>query len=327
MRRPIAIACAVLVLAGACRGPAATTPSPGTTSAATAAPTGNPTPSATAGVLLPGRLLFSRFVEATHTFQASFVAGADGSAETETPLPWTEGSARWSRSGTEITVATQLDDGRVGTAIITPDGTVLQILEIPDPTLNLPCSAWSIGDARLACEGWDDTDPSRNGIYTVRASDGGDLKRLTTPPDGSGDIPGDYSPDGQFVFKRGPAGVEGNGPLMLVDATGGEPRPVGTGSFEDSGRFSPDGASIATSADGRIIVLDLNGRGLETIDDPDAFLFGPAWSPDGTHVAFSRAVSGPFADIFTSLPDGTDRQQVTRTSANEINVDWGVDPG
>jgi hypothetical protein len=276
--------------------------------------------------VLEGRLLFSRFNEATHTFLASFVSRPDGSDETETPLPWTEGSARWSRSGAEITVATQLDDGRVGTAIISPDGTVLRVLEIPDPTLNLPCSAWSIDDARLACEGWDDTDPSRNGLYTVRASDGGDLKRLTTPPDGSGDIPGDFAPDGSFVFKRGPAGVEGDGPPMIVDATGGEARPVGTGRFEDPGRFSPEGASIATSAGGRIIVMNLEGKGLEAIESSNAFLFGPAWSPDGTHLAWSRSAGAFIADIFTSLPDGSDRRQVTRTPANEINVDWGVDP-
>jgi hypothetical protein len=30
------------------------------------------------------------------------------------------------------------------------------------------------------------------------------------------------------------------------------------------------------------------------------------------------------SDIYTSLPDGTDLQQVTNTPDNEINVDWGV---
>jgi hypothetical protein len=33
------------------------------------------------------------------------------------------------------------------------------------------------------------------------------------------------------------------------------------------------------------------------------------------------------AEIYTSLPDGTDRQQVTATADNEIGVDWGVDGG
>ena len=98
---------------------------------------------------------------------------------------------------------TVLDDDRIGTAIIRPDGTVERIFEIPDETLNLVCTVWSPDDTRLACEAWDDSDASRGGIHTVRASDGGDLTRLTSAPDGMFDLPGDYSPDGrQLVFKR-----------------------------------------------------------------------------------------------------------------------------
>ena len=236
-------------------------------------------------------------------------------------MPWIEGLGRWSRSGTEITVVTQLPDGRFGTAIIDPHGNVLRVLEIRDPRLNLACSAWSADDARLACEGWDVTDPSRSGIYSVRASDGKGLKRLTTTPEGSTDLPGDYAPDGQLVFKR--AIGESEGPLMLVDATGGAARPVG-GSFQDAGRFSPDGTSIANSAGGSILVVDLEGNVLESITETGAFLFGPAWSPDGAYLAYSRGKGGPFADIFTSLVDGSDQRQVTSTPDNEINVDWGV---
>lgn len=48
-------------------------------------------------------------------------------------------------------------------------------------------------EGRLACEGWDDSDPSRAGIYTVRASDGSDPRRLTRQRD----IPCEYSPMGR----------------------------------------------------------------------------------------------------------------------------------
>lgn len=278
-------------------------------------------------VVLGGRLLFSRSNQATDTFVGSFVSRPDGSAETEIPLPWTAGANRWSRSGKEIAVATELADKRVGTAIIAPDGTVLRVLEIPDPTLNLPCFVWSIDDARLACEAWDDADPSRRGIYSIRASDGGDLQRVSS----GNDLPGDYSPTGQFVFKRGTPD-EGVGPLMLVDASGGEPRLLAAGSYEDPGRFAPDGASVLTSAGARLVIMDLDGKVLQMITPwGDSFsLFGPVWSPDGTRIAFSRAVGGgPFSDIWTSLPDGTDPRQVTRTPkpVNEIGVDWGVGGG
>ena len=145
---------------------------------------------------------------------------------------------------------TLLPDERVGTAIIEPDGTVVRTLEIADKSLNLVCTVWSPDDKRLACEGWDEADPSRNGIYTVRSSDGEDLQRLTTTPEGVVDFPGDYSPDGaQFVFKR--SADEENGPLMIMDLPDGEPRPVSKGGFEDPGRFSSDGASVLTSDGGQ----------------------------------------------------------------------------
>ena len=137
---------------------------------------------------LAGRLLYSRFTEATHTFDGMFAAAADGSSEVPVPMPWTEGGGRWSSSGEFIAVPTQVEDGRVGTAILDEAGNVVRVLDIPDETLNLPCTAWSPDDKRLACTAWDDADPTRGGIYTVRAKDGGDLVRLTTPPAGMADF-------------------------------------------------------------------------------------------------------------------------------------------
>ena len=274
-----------------------------------------------------GRLMFSRFDEATHTFISTHTAQADGSDEEEISLPGPEGGGRWSRSGDEIAVMTLRPDERVGTAIIEPDGTVIRTLEIPDKSLNLVCTVWSPDDKRLACEGWDEADPSRSGIYTVRSSDGEDLQRLTTPPEGVVDFPGDYSPDGaQFVFKR--SADEETGPLMIVDLPDGEPRRLSKDGFEAPGRFSPDGASVLTS-DGRssIVTIDLTGKVLQRFTESGAALFGPVWSPDGNWIAYSRATTGPHADIFTSRPNGTDAQQVTSTAANEITVDWGSGKG
>jgi ABC-type Fe3+/spermidine/putrescine transport system ATPase subunit len=204
------------------------------------------------------------------------------------------------------------------------DGTVLRELSIPDETLNLVGTIWSRDDTRLACEGWDDADPSRNGIYTVNASDGADGQRLTSPPDGKHDRPGDYSSAGLFVLKRHTGG-EGPGPLMIVDAIGSGPRLLYDGPMEDAGKFSPDGQLVATSTNGTIMVIDLDGVVRHNFGIEGSFAFGPAWSPDGNRIAFSLTKPGEFAaDIYTGLPDGSDLQRVTSTAENEINVDWGV---
>ena len=275
--------------------------------------------------ILGGRLLFSRFTEATHTFDGMFASAADGSGEVAVPMPWTEGGGRWSRSGELIAVPTQIDDGRVGTAILDDAGNVVRVLDIPDETLNLPCVVWSPDDARLACAAWDDADATRSGIYTVRSSDGRDLVRLTTPPAGMADFPGDWSSNDDIAFNR-PTGDAEDGPLFLVKASGGETTELTSTVVGDAGRFSRDGSLVATSWGGVVRVLDASGSTVSSIDIPGSFAFGPAWSPDGEWLVFSADSSGFRADLFVSRPDGSELYQVTRTPDNEITVDWGPDP-
>ena len=320
--------CFLLVILVGCTGSGSPT-STATDAAASTAP-GATEPAESAAVpsappTLGGHLLFNRFTEATHTFDAMFTTAADGSGEVEVPMPWTEGGGRWSRSGELIAIPTQLEDGRVGTAILDATGNVVRVLDIPDETLNLPCTVWSPDDARLACEGWDDEDPTRSGIYTVRSSDGGDVVRVTTAPAGMADFPGDWSPDDDIVFSR-PSGDAESGPLFIVKASGGEPGSLTDDVMEDTGRFSPDGTLVATSAAGVIQVLDITGSGVSAIEVSGSFSFGPAWSPDGEWVVFSATSSGFNADLFVSRTDGSELYQVTRTSENEIAVDWGLDP-
>jgi len=114
--------------------------------------------------------------------------------------------------------------------------------------------------------------------------------------------------------------------LMLVDANGGEPRLLFDVPVGECGRFSPDGRFVLTGLNGSLLVIDLDGQVVHTIRFDGYVAFGPVWSPDGSRIAFSMTTPGVYAsDIYTSLPDGTDLQQVTNTPDNEINVEWGVD--
>ena len=332
LHRSRSIAClAGVLLIGGCSQNASDDAGKDSTSAAPAtsaspSPSTNPSPSTSvlAGdARLKGQLLFSRFDESTHTFVSTHTSGLDGSRETEIPMPGSEGGGRWSNSGDNIAVATELNDDRIGTAILRPDGSVVRVFAIPQKGLNLPCTVWARDDKRLACEGWDNGDPSRAGIYTVRASDGGGLVRLTRTPPELNDLLGDYSPDGSTVlFKR--SSGEDPGPLMVVPAAGGRTRPLADLDVEDPARYSRDGRTILTSAGGRILTLDATGRETGEIKESGSYLFGPVWSPDGRHIAYSGTPSGTFAaDIFTARPDGTDLHRATSTPDNEIRVEWG----
>jgi Tol biopolymer transport system component len=152
-----------------------------------------------------GRILFQRApcrevteAEATNVH----IVSADGSESDVESLYTDAESGRWSPDGSEVSVFCCGDPGAVAHFVDVNTGEV-RTLATPDPTLELHCEfGWSPDGERVVCEGYGIDDPSGNGIYTVRAHDGGDLTRITSNPDG-GDIPSDYSPDGtQLVFKR-----------------------------------------------------------------------------------------------------------------------------
>ena len=88
---------------------------------------------------------------------------------------------------------------------------------------------------------------------------------------------------------------------------------------------SSEGASSTTAAaapkDGRIVAANQDTGRLETLN-PDGSArrvvtpdgenaFQPAWSPDGSHIAFASDHAGPDPRIFTVKADGTGMQQVS----------------
>ena len=127
-----------------------------------------------------GRIVFNRF-DPTSNDSLAFIINADGSNERQL-LPGIAYCPTWSPDGERVLVCVTNAKGLLRPATLEPDGSDFKLLDTPDPSLNLACGAWS-SRGRLACESWDDLHPNRPaGIFTVRASDGGGLMRVTTNP-------------------------------------------------------------------------------------------------------------------------------------------------
>ncbi len=227
--------------------------------------------------------------------------------------------------------------------LIDPDTGAIHNIPASDPTLKLACVLFSPDSKRLACGNVDvAADPSQDGVYTVRSSDGGDLKRVTSNPGGM-DAPGDYSPDGkQIVFLREgpPRPSNANQALFVVnvDGTGLHRITPWSAGLDVSlgplgGSWSPDGKTILYGDRSSLFLVNPDGsdRTKLPIDTTGfRFSFGPSWSPDGTRISFGLFTeTSPGTEqegIFTAKADGTDLRQVTDAPNFDEDADWGPHP-
>jgi Tol biopolymer transport system component len=273
-----------------------------------------------------------------------YVVNAD-QGENDVELLFAGGSVgQWSPDGSEISIFC-CDDGGSAHLLDLDTGDVRR-LEQPDPKLETFCgAAWSPDGERLSCEAYGVDDPSLNGIYSIRASDGGDLTRITSNPGGS-DIPGDYSPDGtRLVFVRWEEDVPVGYFVTSIDGTGlRQLTPPGM-IIDDSGfggSWSPSGDQILFvaresenhhkaiwvvnadegSSEKLPIILPCGGE----LDEAAEYgCYSPDWSPDGAHIVFTR--SEPFGSnesIWIVKADGTGLVQLT--DGTDDGPDWGPPP-
>jgi Tol biopolymer transport system component len=316
---------AAAIVTTACSGQAAT---PGVASTAASRPAASPTtavlqsPTTSPAPLPVGRLVFKR---AIGDRESLFTMNTDGT-DTKPLLPAGEGP-RWSPDGSHLSIVANNRQGHLFVGLIDPDGSHYVQFASPDPTLDLGCWAWSPDASRLACEGWDDTDLTRNGMYTVRASDGGDLVRVTRCPNSCHDIPTDYSPDGrQIVFTRQKLPDEADVTMMVVNVDGSDARAM-TDQRIGGGRWSPDGKTILADANGSLLLVPITGSATHAIEIASNATLNPiggSWSPDGQWIVFSGHSSTGF-DLYIMRTDGTNLHQVTDThNIWEGDADWAA---
>ena len=256
----------------------------------------------------PSHVVFGRFNDETNAWDILTIR-VDGSGE-RSLLAGAHDVTRVSHDGRRLASATI--GSVVFPTIIDNAGTPLLELH-PDPTLNLGAMAWSRDDRWLAFEGWDEADPSRDGVYLMRA-DGTNLRRLTFRRG----IPGDFSPDDtSVVFSR-----EGVG-LFVVNVDGSGERQIGS-LLVDTPGFLPDGHAVYASVDGALWRIALDSAAATMIVTGSGEAAHPRLSPDGTSFVFSlHELGGPSRGIWTVDIDGSGlRKLVDAVGINEGFPDW-----
>jgi TolB protein len=291
----------------------------------TLTPSERPTP--VAATLPPGTILVGEWDQ--RISQARwFTVRTDGTGRSDLHL--IASCAEWFPNGDTILItddAAFTPESPLRPAVVDADGSNLRPLDaIEDPGLNLGCGDVSPDGRRIVVEGFNDAETERQGIYSMRASDGGDLVRLTS----GFDAYPQFSPDGtHVVFLRTKPGVQpdGAGALFVVDVSGGRAdriTPWGT-AFLDQG-WSPTGEWIVFQRPyGQLFLIRPDGTDLHRVPvrlPQGAGARSPSWSPDGEWIVLSMQRANG-ATIWATRVDGSDLRPVTTSrGVDETLPDW-----
>lgn len=316
-----------------------------------------PSPSASPSsgpAALPGLLTFAVYDTSTSALYIDTM-NPDGS-DRRTIAHEPSWIPRFSPDGTRILIGNLIgsftpqpgDDHTAG--IVQRDGSGYVALPNPEGVPGgLICTAWSPDGSRLVCGARDPGAPY--GLYTIRASDGGDLQGIATANGTGLYLPGDMAADGTIWGIYLPEG-ETTGQIGYVTTGGSDIS--GEAAVADRGmaghiefggdsdvsndipsppRLSPDEETLVSFVDGRLFLTNVDGvsppRPIDLPNDPDlgtpAAAY-PSWSPDGEWIVFSVFYpdQSVMSDVYRVRLDGSDFTQLTDTpTIAEVNPDWG----
>lgn len=280
-------------------------------------PASNPTPASTP--TLPGHLVWGQ--EQSDGF-VLFTANTDGSGVNPVGGAEHGDSPHWSPDGTKLAIVISDPTGNVVGSVANPDGSDQVVFGLEPGQPNLACASWSPDGMHLACEGFSDANPDLHGVYVVSSADGSGAERLTQESDSVCA----YSPDGtEIAILRHDGPDEEHSTLMAVAVDGDHAiRTITTERVGLGCDWSSDGATILGELNGTLRFIDVATGELTVVDIPGISTRG-AYSPDGTHIVFSRVVGTGQEDLWTARLDGSDRVEITHTpDANEEFGDWGI---
>ena len=253
------------------------------------------------------------------------VVGVDGSNPRRL-VPGDQPS--WSPNGSQLAFMRATEDG-TGIWVMDADGTNPTRLTLNPRGLDENPSWSRDGSVIVFSRSTGFAEPRQ--IYVVD-SDGGDVRRLTSGHADSFEPA--WSPDGTLIaYVRFPmhrpgqplTAAEDTSQIWLMSADGAYPRRL-TSLRQGAWRpaWSPDGSRLAFDDDDEIYLVARDGSDLRKLG-PRARGFDPAWSPDGTRIAFTGG-SDAHHDIYLMDLNGESSTQLTHSPANDSSPAWGPTP-
>ncbi|HKD86944.1 MAG TPA: hypothetical protein VKB62_00325 [Streptosporangiaceae bacterium] len=167
-------------------------------------------------------------------------------------------------------------------------------------------------------------------LWTMRASDGRRLRRLTSGP--ALDFEPAWSPDGTRVaFTRG--FQQGDpGDIYILNLKSGQLTHVARSpAYDHEVAWAPSGKRLVFERDfaasSSIFAVNADGSHLARLTRGSFFDIGPAFSPDGRYIAFGSDRGGVFLDdLWVMRANGTSLHRVRHLRFSEGFPDWQPRP-
>ena len=279
---------------------------------------------ATPAAIPKGLILFHRLED--DEVEHYFTIRTDGTDERALFTLQGCGCARWSPAGDHVWTMGATGHGTYSFMTMRPDGRDAVVMAPPIRTLNLGPAAPSANGDWIAFDGWDETDPARNGLY-LGSPDLRDLRLVMTNPEGTiRNEPFGVTADGSRVLVFAETGRVGGiahaGKLLAVETKGGASRqlnPVGTvhgWTGVAGGSLSPDGRQVAFAVDNAVFVSDIDGGEATRITDQGAFVSAVSWSPTGDWIVYTRHEEAGSLIALVS-PDGNVQTAITSNEGSD----------
>jgi Tol biopolymer transport system component len=170
-------------------------------------------------------------------------------------------------------------------------------------------------------------------LYVINSDGSGEMRLAKT----SHAYTQSWSPDGrEIAFLRSArihvVSADGSGEIRRIQA----PEMSAPEISVSDPAWSSDGSKIAFTAQGfpryshqpplpsRIYAVNADDSELMPLTESKLNAREPAWSPDGSRIAFTSFLDGS-GEIFVMSADGGDQVRLTQTEANEGNPTWSPD--